>query len=326
MSLNYYGINKILGGRMALLHSPARFGNFNLLKTTADLLGQRESAFRRAAKPLRFTAKEDAKVAKAFEAVRDGRAPERVLWDESLSSRFAQRAKQLGLDAPLADLNRRLINIRKHPNEYKARGIELTPTSVIDPQPSIVPQYAHVIEFALVKMKNRYGASIDDILLNPVLVAEYEKLARKVARTLSSTELRLGALYIRKTRHVAKPEENLFDQLDADHFEAALQPLGTLDVAKAADIPKGEGLIEVLDRQRHLYVSRNENIRLVAEQFVDGQTLAAMANHFWTPDPKQITMRFFSGTKFDNVAIARWQTKIIQARDPIFNWPVRGAA
>src|SRR2546423_4080233 len=119
MSLNYYAINRALGGRVTLLPGTRRFGNFKLLKATGDALGARETIYRRPRKAARFATKEDAKVAKAFESVREGRSPERVLWDESLSSRFFQKAQQLGLDAPLSQLNRRLINIRKHPNEYK---------------------------------------------------------------------------------------------------------------------------------------------------------------------------------------------------------------
>ena len=64
----------------------------------------------------------------------------------------------------------------------------------------------HVIEFALVRLRYRYGASIDDILLDPDLGEKFEQLASELAPGLRDVDLRLGALYIRKTRHFEKKD------------------------------------------------------------------------------------------------------------------------
>ena len=65
---------------------------------------------------------------------------------------FAKRCRQLGLDASDAFLNRRLLNIRKNIRWYEKHGISIPPATKSDTHPSIVPQYAHVIEFALVRL------------------------------------------------------------------------------------------------------------------------------------------------------------------------------
>ena len=321
MPLNYYAINRILGATM--VPGPrARFGGFGLLGVAGSALGKMP----REPKPMEFTYDLDAKVAKAFEAVREGKAPERVLWDGELARRFHRLAKELGVHATTSQIDRRLLTIRKAPGRFRQHGIELSPSTVVDPKPSIVAEYAHVIEFALVKLKYRYGASIDDILLDSKLVEEYEQIARQAAGNLTSTQLRLGALYIRKTRHVPKNEGELFAHLDAAQIEPRMDNLGVLATVKLQDVPASEGLIEVLERDRYLYIARNENLRAVVEQFTCSKTLDVMANHFWKPQLDTIRLRAFQGSSFLDQSVRRWQIKLIQEKTPVFNWPVSQAA
>jgi len=320
MPLNYYAINKVLGGTMVPTQRHS-FGGFGTLRVVGEMLRNRP----RKPKHVPFDYQMDALVAKAFEDVRDGRAPERVLWDTKLASRFHVEARRLGVHAPSSQLDRRLINIRKNKARYLKHGISLSETTVIDTQPSIVPEYAHVLEFALVRLRNRYGASIDDILLEPELAQEYEKLTRTVANRLTSTEIRLGALYIRKTRHVAKNELPLFDEMNADEIEEKFEDLGTLSRITANDVPAEEGLLEVLENKNYLYISRNDNLRSVVKELVEGQSLALVSNHFWTPRRDSIDVRIYRGARFDELGLQRWQLKLIRERNPVFNWPVIAA-
>lgn len=302
--------------------SRQRFGNFGIMGTVGSILGRKP----RRAKAVEFDYDMDRRVAAAFEAVRGGYSTDRILWDEKLARRFHLEAKKLGLHAPAAQLNRRLITIRKNPTRFRKHGIELSPFTVLDPQPSVVPQYAHVLEFSLVKLKFRYGASIDDILLDPDLVEEYQRLAREAAPQLTNIELRLGALYVRKTRHLKKDEAKLFEGLDPVRLESELQDLGNLENAQADKAPAGTGLIEVLENDRYLYISRNENLRATIHQLLSGPTLKLMANQFWSPKSSSIRLRIFDGKMFQGTSVARWQLKLIHEKAPVFNWPVSEVA
>ena len=168
-----------------------------------------------------FSYNEDRLVVQAFEDVRQGAATDAILWDRSLARAFAQRCRQLGLEASDAFLNRRLINIRKNIRRYEQHGITIAPATKSETHPSIVPQYAHVIEFALVRLRYRYGASIDDILLDPDLGEKFEHLASELAPGLRDVDLRLGALYIRKTRHFEKKDLAKIEGLDLEVVEKA---------------------------------------------------------------------------------------------------------
>lgn len=317
MALNFYAVNKILGGTMV----PAgrqQFGGFGTMRAVGDMLRHRP----RKPKSVPVTMEMDRLVAEAFEQVREGKSPERILWDEKLAGRFHAAARRLGVHAPAPQLDRRLINLRKNPARYRRRGIELSATEVRDPQPSVVPQFAHALEFALVRLRNRYGASIDDILLDPDLVREYEGLARRVAKSLTSRELRLGALYIRKARHVERGELSLFGHLDSAALERQTKSLGTLSAVSPASVRPSAGLIEVLERDQYLYVSVSNNLQAVVREFVSGPTLRVMANHLWTPERSRIGLRIYEGADFDRTDMRRWQLKLIQEKEPVFNWPV----
>jgi hypothetical protein len=141
---------------------------------------------------------------------------------------------------------------------------------------------------------------------------------------LSSAQLRLGALYIRKTRCVAKERLERFEQLDEAGFESATKDLGTLDQITGSAVPVGEGVIEVLEGAKYLYIARNENLRAVIEQFAAGSALRVLANHFWAPRPESIGVRAFSGSRFQDATVQEWQLKLIRERKPVFNWPVLG--
>ena len=188
--LNQYAIGKILGSKMTPVKR-ARFGNFGLLETTAEALRAQQASNPSGAAP-HFSYNEDRLVVQAFEDVRKGAATDAILWDRSLARAFARRCRQLGLEASDAFLNRRLINIRKNIRRYEEHGISICPRDEERPHPSIVPQYAHVIEFALVRLRYRYGASIDDILLDPDLGEKFEHLAFELAPDLRDVDLRLG--------------------------------------------------------------------------------------------------------------------------------------
>jgi hypothetical protein len=316
--LNQYAVSRILGSTMR----PApgiRFGNFGLLGSTGEVL--------RAARPIvrekraHFTYEQDRFISRAFEKVRDGSSPDSILWDRSLASAFAEACRKLGLDAPEAILNRRLINIRKNKTRYANQGIVLSPTTKNDPHPSIVPQYAHVIEFALVRLRYGHGASIDDILLDPLLGREFEDLTLGIAPQLSPQDVRLGALTIRKTRFLKKHDE-VVESLNAADIERAATPAVSLSKISESEVPDGPGLVELQEGRRFLYIARNENLRPAVHEFKQGGAFRIMENGFWQPDFDEITLRYLPGTEFKGVGISRWECKLISERNPVFNWPV----
>ncbi len=178
--------------------------------------------------PLAFGYEQDAAVVRAFEEVRDGAPIDELLWNKDLARSLVKRCQELGLEAPHSDLIRRLFIVRKNSPRYREHGIVILPATRKRLHRRIVPEYAHVIEFALVKLRYRYGSSIDEILMDELLGDKFESLAHPFAPAISSRELRLGALYIRRDREMKKKALEKLNALDLTMFEARLEGVAGL--------------------------------------------------------------------------------------------------
>ena len=321
VDLNQYEISRVLGSQMKPI-STGRFGNFELLQTTTELVQVNAGLSNRSAGADALGYEQDRIIVQAFEDIRDGASTDALLLDRELLSQFVARSRELGLDLTPAVLNRRLLNVRKNKKRYEKHGIRLSPTTRVEPQPSIVSRYAPIIEFALVRLRYRYGVSIDDILLDPRLCAEYEGLAKEIAPELSDEDLRRAALYIRKSRFIGKKDIDQIRSLDLHAVENELSrpvPVSEIDLES---IPTTPGLVEVDEDQRHLYIARAKSLRPLARQLATGNPFRIVAGTFWQPDLRQITLRFAGGIKIAGVSTRDWEHRLIHDLDPVLNWPM----
>lgn len=319
MGLNHYAINQIVGGKMVPAGGRFRFGQSGTFKVASELLKHRP----RPNAKVEFDLGADRKIFDAFLREAAGHSPESVLIDPALAAAFHARARKLGVHASSADINRRIFNIRKNKARYAAHGIVLPKATMTAQQESIVPRYAHIIEFSLARLHSRYGVSIDDILIDPELAAEYERMAHTAAPELTPVQLRLAALYIRKTRYIQKANAEDIQAMNAERIESAFNTLGALDRVNRLDLKPGGGLVELLEDNRHLYISRNEDLPAAVHQMASGATLQFMANDFWTPDPNRLIVRVLPGDHFQKRPLSQWQLKLISEKHPVFNWPVK---
>ncbi len=323
-SINQFAISKVLGSKVKPI-GRVEFGNFQLRSTTEEI----QKAFQdnqEASVPAAFSYQEDALAVQAFERVRNGSPTDELLWNRTLAAEFVKECKSLGLNAPDAYLIRRLMIVRKNPARYKRHGIEISPTKKKHLHPNIVPQYVHIIEFALVKLRYRYGVSIDDILMDPVLGAKFEAMTKETAPNLSSTDLRLGALYIRKMRVIAMREFQRIRKLKTSRVLRAWQgseTLGRMDVSRVPDSP---GLIELSEPKRCLYIFHNEDIHSAMEQLHTGEPLRLLANQFWKPNVHEIGVRYIQGPKLPGGTIEDWERRLVWDLKPVFNWPLEKKA
>jgi hypothetical protein len=322
-SLDHYAISKILGSTMKPVPG-VRFGNFGILASTAETLKALQRAESESA-PAGFSLKDDRLIAKAFEKVRKGASTDALLWDTDLAQRFVERCGQLGVAFSAAALVQRVFHIRKHTKTYGKHGITLSPTTRTEPRPNIAPQYAHVIEFALVRLRYRYGAAIDGILADPELREQFETLARQGAPDLTGEEVRLGALYIRKARHFRKGDIARARSLKPSVVEGAMTPPVSLAQVSPEAVPAAPGLLELLrESERYLYAARNEDLRSAVEQLRTGRPFSVLADNFWKPVLEDITVRYVAGREVDGVLTSRWEVRLLDARAPVFNWPLNG--
>jgi len=318
--LNQFAISKILGSKIKQV-APVGFGNFSSVSTAEEI----QKALRGdgpGVEPTSFTRQQDAVVVQAFEDVRKGAPTDELLWNKDLARFFVDKCRELGLNAPHSYLVRRLINVRKNSPRYREHGIVISPTTKKVIHPSIVPEYSHVIEFALVRLRYRYGSSIDDILMDECLGVKFEDLAHQIAPALPSRDLRLGALYIRKNRVMSTKDLGELNALDLAMLESEWKGSVSLSKVRLDEIPVSPGLIELKEQDRYLYISHNANIRSAARQLGSGDAFRLMASSFWKPNLETITLSFASGKKVAGFAIKTWERKLVHDLNPVFNWPM----
>lgn len=317
MSLNHYAINQVIQGRM-VPGGRMRFGASGVLGVVGNMLKHRP----RPNQKVKFDLASDRVIYDAFLKTWRKHSPEALLLDDELGDEFRRVAKKMGFPGTGADANRRLINIRKNPARYREHGLILPDAEVTEPQPSIVPKYAHIIEFSLARIHSQYGITIDDILIDPEADRQYQEMARAFAPELGPRQLRLAALYIRKTRYIKKKDATIIESLPTEQIEAKFTNLGTLDRVRAQDVAPAAGIVELLEDGRHLYISHTSDLHAAVQGVASESTLRFMGGPFWQPKPDHLLVRTFAGEEFLHIRLTQWQLRLIQDKKPVFNWPV----
>jgi hypothetical protein len=318
--LDQDAISKVLGSTIRPV-GHVGFGAFDS-RSTAEEIRNALRGGHRDVRPPSPTERDAAAIVRAFEEIRDGASIDELLWNKDLAVAFAGRCRECGLEMPRFELIRGLFRVRKHAARYRAHGIAIRPAARKPVHPGIVPEYAHVIEFALVKLRYRYGASIDQILMDEVLGEKFEDLVHQVAPSLSGRDARLGALSIRKHREIKRGSLEKLDALDLDVIETAWRGTVRLSNVRLEEIPVSPGLIELKEEDRYLYVAHNADLRSAVGRLSTGQAFRLMTSTFWKPRLESITLSFAKGQRVGGTSVETWERKLIHDRNPVFNWPV----
>jgi hypothetical protein len=322
--LDQEAIGKILGSTPRAI-PPVRFGNFHVVETTQEMLRAREEMHPTPAKPDDWNRESDRTLVQSFEAIRQGAGTDLILWDKEAADQFIRKCRDNGLGGSDTFLKRRLLTIRKHPDTFRPHGIEISPASQQEKIPRTAKMHTLPIEVALVRLRYRHGASIDDILSDTRLAEKLECLVQKVAPELSSQDIRLGALYLRKTRQWDSSLMDELQRLDVGNLDNALEPERTLTEVKLEEVPASPGLIEVRETNRYLYIARNEDLHAAVAQLQGDRIFEMLTTGLWVPQLENTTLQFFAGDQIADVSLEKWVSRLIHDRQPAFNWPIKKA-
>jgi hypothetical protein len=315
--LNPYRLSQILGG-VVVPGGQTRFGNFGLLRTTGEMLAERPPMMA----DIEFSDSDDDVIRKAFERLRDGLAVDRFLADPQLTARFNDLCRKWGLRQPPEAINRRLLARRK-----AAGGGRLEPSTRRESHRGLRDRFGPGVELALVRLSIRHGATVDDVLADPRLGREFERIARSVSPGGAPLEYRLSALQIRKSRHIGRAERKLFDSIDVSDVEAILEPVGGVAEVEPADFPKEPGILVLSEPGTPLVASVFADARAGAEVLVKPSFLTALGREaeFWRPDPAQTVVSLAAESSLPHGDLDVWYLRVLHDLHPVFNLPV-GAA
>lgn len=138
-------------------------------------------------------------IEQAFLATCQGFSADRVVLDPALNAAYLHECINLGLEETPATLNKALLNLRKS-GHFKGQKHTTRRTSFAD-----TDNYQYAAEIAVRFLERQHQVSLDDILCDPVLAAEFDRRASELAPGYLVLQYRWAALNLRKSKHL-RPE------------------------------------------------------------------------------------------------------------------------
>jgi hypothetical protein len=239
---------------------------------------------------------------KVFLALResfgDRRSPDFYIAHPERNAAFLAACEKAGLTASAYTLNKFLLNARKNRHLPDLNSVKTS----IDYE-----DFAFAVEFAATDLNYKTGASIDDILCDPGLSAEFDTIAKRMAPGHSAFEYRWAILSIRKAgRHSNKTDIRIPDL--NEHIRLMKDPLDL--------VPDTSGVYLLYEMTRPLYAKGTEHLRRGIELHRQPQVIDAFKEKFWKPDPDNLVIRF---AQLPSKGLWVVERKIIEANKPIFN-------
>jgi predicted GIY-YIG superfamily endonuclease len=241
----------------------------------------------------------------AFDATCQGFSPDRVVADPELNSAFIAEAARLEITGSATELNRNLLNLRKQgdlPDRNSKR------TSFSDEG-----DYRFAAEMAIRFLERRDGISLDAIICDPALAAEFDSFAAKLAPGYSPLQYRWAALNLRKMSRL-KPE-----------LLARVAPPTSVDLLQVNDIeircvPTEQGLYIFFTSNQVLYVGEAENLNKRLKKHFEHSDNKGLARWMWEfgTDDLRVEIQTLATNTATKVRRAL-ETELIRSRSPLFN-------
>jgi hypothetical protein len=256
-------------------------------------------------------------VKKSFFATHGGNSTDDVMIDDNLNAAFLKECQQHLPTASAADLNWELYNLRK---QRPGMGNVTT----VKQKRLKHDAYLHAAEIAARHMEDKHALTIDRVLCDPAMRAEFDGIAQGIVPGVSTYRLRKAALFLRKNRKlkpellkrvanwgktvVSYPAQALWDQPDL--------------------IPRQPGIYIFRNKTAgYLYIGEGGNLRGRVYQHLDHSDRKALCHYLLNNGMTDLTVELHA---FQNDSDARkadcrkaYEADLIHSRQPQFN--IQGA-
>ncbi len=242
-----------------------------------------------------------ATVIQAFHDVRnDRKSPDFYVAEPERNRRFIQRCRELDIMASEYEINKALLNARK---VGLLKGLHSEPTRLNH------DEYAFASEFAATEIRYRTGASVDDILCDPVLRREFDQLACKMAPGFSVLQYRWALLSIRKAGRQARWEAE---------YEMPVLSFPSPLFSNALDsVPRNPGVYLLFEQERPLYVRGARDVHHGVELHRRDEFLKPLVDRLWRPSSGDLLFSY--ATLPEQKLVRPVEQRLIRERRPLFN-------
>lgn len=242
----------------------------------------------------------------AFRAVCGGFSPDRVVADPGLNALFLEQCRQRGLVQPPRELNASLLNARKDGSLKGSAPSKRTSFSSED-------DYRFASEVAVRHLGQRYSTTLDRIICDPELAAQFDAIAQEIAPGFAAVQYRWAALNLRKSKRL-RPEL-VSRVVPSDELQ-----LGRIDELDTTKIPVKQGVYIFFGSKDVLYVGEAENLRRRIEKHLDHSDNKGLARWLWENGAQDVRLeiRILPVSTEQRVRRAL-ESELIHSRRPVFN-------
>lgn len=250
-------------------------------------------------------------IAKAFRRTHAGRSTDDVIIDDELNARFVSACAALQPSLPAAELNRRLLGLRKSGKLGRVTSVRI-PLKDYD-------EYSHAAEIAARCMEDRYDLTVDRIFCDPARRAEFDAIAASIAPWFTPYQYRRAALRLRKNRQL-RPEP--MKRLEAFRADVSIEDASVYE-ADPDLIPALPGIYTFLDDTGYLYLGEADHLRSRLKKHLAHSDRPGLARYLWEHGKGRIKIEllvFAPGSEGTRRRSRRaFEAALIASRSPRFN-------
>lgn len=246
----------------------------------------------------------------AFAATHDGWSSDEVILQDALNEAFVIRCQERFPDVSAATLNWTLLNLRK------AGKLDTPSTRRGRAAPA---HYRPLAEIAGRTTMDRHQVSIDQIMTDPALRAEFDACVRSLDVDAESYLARKAVFHLRKARRL-RPE--LITRIADWGREVNEYSLESLQQDLAA-IPETPGVYIFKDATGYLYVGEAIDLRARLSTHMMGSDRASLARYLAEESGESVVVEvhtFDPESRIREIAVRRaYESELIRSRQPRFN-------
>ncbi len=243
----------------------------------------------------------------AFGEVRDGCSVDRVIADPKIDRKFLKRCRELGLSGTDVQLNWELMGARKasklsHLPRTKRYTVRKT------------DEFEYASELAIRHLDLRENVSLDRIICDPDLAAEFDEYAASLAPGFSPLEYRWVALGLRKAGRRGSAEKIVEELPD-------LETLGRVKSVSLKKVPDECGIYLFSSDKHRVFMGQTDNLRHRFERHMEYSQSCGLPDWLWDvkSEPLRIGMAPLPG--FVRGVRQKIEFSFIRKLKPLLNYP-----
>lgn len=249
-------------------------------------------------------------VREAFLSIHAGRSTDDVVIDPELNGHFLNYCLERDPTIECRKANWLLLNLRKS----SSLGKVTSTTTRLSHE-----SYAHAAQIAARLMEDLHHTTIDRVLCDPDLRAQFDSIAQKIAPTVSGFNIRKAALGLRKAKRLSPELIKRIADWGREVCEFTAEELAE----NPQIIPRNPGIYIFRDSTGYLYIGEAGDLRSRISKHLDHSDRRNLAQYFWSEGLSSVSVEIHS---FDVTSDARktsarraYESDLIAKRSPRFN-------